>query len=516
MPRMRHQINRSFASDDDPLITVTQDLSAGQNNRQHPNVLAKNEAKVLTNADITLPGQVMRRPGLTLVEDLGTANGMGAFSYDPQGGTANVLVAEGGNVKRWIGSGSFTSTITGLTTNLLTGFTKAFKTSSGDVALVSNGTDNVREITSAYAVSDLGNTNTSPPLTPVMTFYRSRVWALKNDLLYYSSAAPSDYSAAFDRTTNAYRIPVGEERALVGTRDLGLLIVGKEQIWTLNPSATPAATDKPEKVADLGCAAAKTFVSTADDYFYLSFDGVRGLLRTEQDKLQYGTSLPLSYNLKTEFESINWASISKATAVYWQNKYFIALPTSGSSTNNQVWVYYPATKGWMIITGWNVGDWVKFKINGEERLYFIDGSGTGNFLRAWFGASDNGTAITFTIESRSDDLENPVVRKYGGDLEVDAKPTGDYNISVYGSFDNGAYSLLGTLNVGTGLITFSVTFPVTFAPDNIVREKFHLDSYGPWYQFRYKIEHATTTTNTEDITIYRTILLSLPNKYESE
>ena len=508
---MAPNMHYSQSTDDKPLAVITRDVSGGQNNRQHPSLLQENQAKALTNTDIGTPGQRSSIPGITLIENIDSAAGTGAFNYDPQGGTANILVAKTTKVQRWIGSGLFTDVVTGLTTGLKTAFTKAFKTGTGDVALVFNGTDNVREISQTYAVTDLGNTNTSPPLTQVVTTFRNRVWALKNDLLYYSTAAPSNYATAFDRTTNAYRLPVGDQRFLLGTRDLGLIIGGKEQIWALNPSVTPAATDRPEKLSDIGCAAGKTAVTVADDYFYFGFDGVRGIKRTIQDKLQYGTSVPISYRLKTEFSTINWSVIDKATAIYWDNKYFLALPVNGSSTNNQVWIYYPATDGWTVRSGWAVGDWTTFKINGEERLYYIDAT-TGKFYRAWYGASDNGSAITFTEESRDYDLGQPLIKKVGGHLKVVAKPTGDYNLSIYGSFDDGEYSLLGSLNLSTSLISFPVTFPVTFEPDNQAYEIFHLDSYGPWYKFRYKLENSDIRSNADDITIYETSIISYPEE----
>lgn len=517
MPRREGYLKGFYAEDDGMLVVGTPDVSGGQNNRQHPSVLQPTEAKVLSNINIELPGQRSRRPGLTLVEDIGAAAFTGCFAYEPQGGTANILVTEDTNLKRWTGSGSFSSAIkSDFTTSLPTGFAQSYKTGVGDVAFISNGTDNVFELDQSYTLTDLGNTNTSPPLTTVMTSFRNRLWCLKSDLLYYSSASPSNYATAFDRTTNAYRIPVGPERAVAGVRDTGLLIAGKNEIWALNPSMTPAATDRPEKISEFGCAAGKTFKQVGDDFLYLSFQGVRGVFRTQQDKLQYGQSFPLSYKLKTEFEAINWAQIEKATAVYWNNKYFIALPTAGSTYNNQVWIYYPATEGWTVVTGWNVADWVKFKINGEERLYFGNASADGKFYRAWSGASDNSTAIAFTEESRSFDMGNPVVRKNGGELEVVAKPTGDYNIAVYGSFDEGPYNLLGYLNVGTGLITFPVTFPVTFTPDSETRQKFHLDGYGPWYKFRYKLYNNDVTTNADDITIYNTVVTAFEESYESE
>ncbi len=507
---------RTFVGTDEKRQAILRRLVTGMNNRQHPSILSENEAQNLQNIDLTVPGERKRRPGITEIEDLSNDEITGMFNYDPQGYTANLLVTEGTNLDRWTGAGAFTKGVKAdFTTSLPTTMIKAYKSGVGDVTLVSNGTDNVFEMSPDYSFDDLGNTNTSPPLTTVMTYFRNIVWALKEDGLYFSDAAPSDYSAAFDRNTNVFRMPVGEERALAGTRDFGLLVVGKEQVWSLNPSITPAATDKSEKISDYGCAAGNTFIEVGDDFVYLAFDGVRGLRRTEQDKLQYGTSLPISYKLKTEFENINWAHIKKACSVYWDNKYFISLPTGSSTTNNEVWVYYPATEGWSVFTGWNVSCWAKFKVSGEERLYCGD-STDGTVYQAWEGSSDDGTAIEMIEEGRQEDLGQPLVKKYGGEFKVVAKPAGDYNINVYGAFDGGSYNKLGELNVGSNLVTFPVTFPVAFYPGQTVFEKFPLDTYGEWYYFNYKLDHNAVTTNADDITIYETSLATYPQEYDSE
>lgn len=519
MPRQRtifsrqNVLSRTFIAPDDPRLSlIRRDITGGINNRQHPTLIGENMAQSLTNVDLSVPGERSMRPGLTLIEDLGANAITGMGNYDPQGGTDNLLVTEGTNLKRWIGSGSFASVYSSFTSGLATTIIKAFKSGTGDVALVSNGTDNVLQMDSSYATSDLGNTNTSCPKTTVLTSYRNRVWGLKDELLYFSDNS----TVTFDRTTSNFRIPCGEERAVLGTRDLGLLVVGKRQIWALNPSVTPVATDKPEKLSEYGCAAGKTFQQVGDDYYYLSFDGIRALRRTELDKLQYGQSYPLSYVLKDEFDEINWAYIDKACAIYWDNKYFIALPTAGSTYNNKVWVYYPATQGWSVITGWNVAAFSRFKVGGEELLYTGEASANGLVYRAWSGYTDNSTAISYAEEGRSEDMGQQLIKKNGGHIKVIAKPTGDYNISVSASFDGGAYQLLGYLNTSSHLITFPTTFPVVFYPDARVFKTFVLDSYGPWYTIAVKLSFSGTVSSSDNITIYETSLTSHAEEYIDE
>lgn len=551
MPRRRTLFQRrdvaprTFIGIDDNRASITRrDLSEGMNNRQHPSVINEKEAKFFQNIDLTIPGERRRRPGCTQVEDIGSNPLTGSYGFEPQGFQANLMITEGTNLKRWPGSGTFSNVKTDFTTNLTTTMIKAFKTGVGDVLLVSNGTDNVFEMhPGTYAMTDLLNNNDSPPKTIVYATHRNRVWALKNDLAYFSDAAPSNYATAFDRTTNNYRMPVGEERAIISTRDYGLIFAGKDQVWGLNPSTTPAATDKPEKISEYGCVAGKTFIQVGDDYMYLAFDGVRELYRTNLDKLKYGSSFPTSYRLKEQFDSINWTYAHKSVAVFWDNKYFIALPTNGSSVNNQVWVYYPATKGWMVIKGWYVTDWAKFRISNEERLYFASSSqeynaivyddtpvvtydDEGNIIyvngtscklyRAWYGPSDDGVAIEMIEESRNEDMGYPLVKKFGAEFKIKAKPAGDYDILIYGSFDNSDYYEIGSLNVSTSLVTFPTEFPVSFNPEAQSFKKIPLDQYGEWYEFRHKIYHNTPTTNSDDISIYETSMTAIPLEYDPE
>jgi hypothetical protein len=365
-----------------------------------------------------------------------------------------------------------------------------------------------------YTFADLGNTNTSPPLSEVAAYFRQRVWVYDDDLLYYSTPYPADYSAAFDRTTNNYRVNAGLGRAIIPIRDTGLVVLGQDSVWGINPSVTPAATDKPEKLLEIGCVAGKTAVMVGDDVYYLAPDGVRGLFRTQQDKLQGGASYPLSYALKDEFDSLSWNYISKASAVYFDNKYFISVPVDSSAYNNEVWVYYPASGGWTIITGWSVADWAKLKVNGQELLYYID-SNDGSVYRAWTGYSDNGTAINYLEEGRREDLSQPLVTKSGGELKVRAKSSGNYNLSVSANADEGGYTLLGLMNLTGNTVTLPVTLDFVLSNPNIVEESFHLDGLGSWKNIQIKIQH-NDTNGTDDIKVYERSVITFADEYQSE
>ena len=517
--------------DDTQIYVVRRDISGGVNSKQHGSLIAENQVTVLYNADIGTAGQSSKRPGSVLIgNDLGSTTFADLHSYERQGYTDSLVVYDDINLWDWIGSGNFLSATASAFTTGQTDVNILSAKESGlvpdDVILVSNGTDTIKRFhkdsTDVWAVQDLGSAtgaSASPPRSTVMAWYGNRIWILKNDQLFFSDAYDDDYSTAFDNVTNWFRVPVGAERGIVPTRDTGMIVMGSEAIWGLAPSATPAVTDKPEPiVTNRGVVSKKGWVNAGDDIYYFAQDGFRALKRTVQDKLQAGVDYPLSYYLKTEFESINWAYIDRLTMEYFDNKIFIGVPTGAATFDT--WVYYPASKSFMIITGWEPRNWVKYKVSGEERLYYAQHADS-KVYRAWYGYTDegttttDGTAINYLEEGREEDCGQPLVKKCGGIIRIKALSSGDYDLTVYASIDDGAYVTLGTINLAGNSPTLPVSLPFDLASANIVTEEFHLDSLGEWNQIKIKIQH-NATNGSDDITILERSVITYALTYQDE
>ena len=525
------QLGSVQTPDDKQVFVIRRDLSGGVNSRQQGSLIAENQATVLYNVDLGTAGQTSKRLGSVIIgDDKGSATFADLHNYERQGYTDSLIAYNDIDLLEWTGSGNWaTVSASAFTTNMTDVGIISAKESGlvpDDIIIVSNGTDTIKRFhkdsSDTWAVQDLGSAtgaSASPPRSTVMAWYGNRIWILKNDQLFFSDAYDSDYSSAFDSVTNWFRIPVGAERGIVPTRDTGMIVMGQEQIWGLAPSATPAVTDKPEPiVTNRGVVSKKGWVNAGDDIYYFAQDGFRALKRTVQDKLQAGTDYPLSYYLKTEFERISWANISRLTMEYFDNKIFITVPT-GTATFD-VWVYYPAIQAFMVTTGWEPREWARFKVNGDERLYYAQHA-DGKVYRAWFGYVDEGTntttgiAINYQEEGRKEDLGQPLVYKNGGEIEIRAVESGDYDLSVYASFDDGDYNLLGYMNLQGTFITFPTTFPLVFGESAVISQKFHLDSYGRWRTCRIKIVHNATNSSNE-ITVLERSIITYPEVYETE
>ena len=508
---------RYNAPDDVPQYIVKRDLSGGINSRQHEQIIGDTQAVLLQNILLETAGSRQIRAGQTRLDSsypTVAGSGYGLLGFDPDGGTFELLAVQGTNLSGCPVGGTFSTYKSDLTPSLQTTIIKAGQLTQNDIAIVSNGVDNAFAMYQDHSMHDLGDTNTSPPKTPAMAYYGNRVWTLDKNLASFSDAFPADYSLAFDRTTNAFRVPVGERRAIVSTRDQGLIFFGADQIWQLSPSVVPdPTTDFPQKVLDIGCVAGNTAVQVGDDILFLSPDGVRGLFRTALDKLQTGQSFPLSYLLQDQFNAINWSHIDKACAVYFDNKYILALPVNNAAYNNICWVYYPAMKAWVVYTGWNIARFSKIRVGGQETLYGID-SVTGQVHKLFDGTNDSGNAIEFDEISRAEDYGNPLVYKYGGEYKIKAKG-GNGTLTIEVNVDGNGWVRIGTLELAVVGITFPTAFPMLFNNNQEVYGIWHLDGNDVVKFKRVKFRNYCDDVDA-NITILESISTAFVEGYLSE
>lgn len=507
--------------DDQQLVEVRLDFSGGQNTRQRSKLISENQVEQAIGYDTSAPGKIVKDKGITLLSNLGTSAGLGLFGYEPDGFTFELLAAEDINLKYWQSGTAFTTLGTAFTAGNQTRMFKGGESGEGDVAFVTNGVNQWYRVQGTNGLQALGTTagtgNDSPPLTAVGCYFRNRVWALKSNLGYFSDAFPADYASAFDTVTNAFRFSVGKEMAIVPMRDLGLIFFGSDAVWGLNPSVVPdPTTDKPEHITDIGCVAGKTAIQVGDDILYLAKDGVRGLFRTQQDKVQTGQSFPLSYIIKTNVDSLSMNYIEKATAIYWENKYILSVPVNSSTYNNQVWIYHPATQSWRVIDGWNVGQFATIRISGENRLYYIN-SNSGKVHRAFYGADNDGTAISSTLISREEDFKYPQQYKCGGELEIEVLSANSSSaaVSVYVSLDAGAWQFVGNVTLSIGAIpALPKNLPFNLADSSTGVNTFHLDRFGKFRTLRVKI--IDSINSSVETVIYGYSLRTFLEEYLNE
>jgi hypothetical protein len=97
---------------------------------------------------------------------------------------------------------------------------------------------------------------------------------------------------------------------------------------------------------EIGCNARMT-VATAGNYVYfLSDNGVYRLDNTQIDLALRGNTLPLSEPIADIMATINQSAVATSNAVYFNNRYYLAVPTGAATSPNTLLIYSQLNESW--------------------------------------------------------------------------------------------------------------------------------------------------------------------------
>jgi hypothetical protein len=142
---------------------------------------------------------------------------------------------------------------------------------------------------------------------------------------------------------------------------------------------------------EIGCNARMT-VATAGNYVYfLSDNGVYRLDNSQIDLALRGNTLPLSEPIADIMATINQSAVGTSNAVYFNNRYYLAVPTGNATTPNTLLIYSQLNEAW---------ESVDTNLPALDRLVVSDYGTT----RRLFAASNSGAIFLLEeIESSNDD-----------------------------------------------------------------------------------------------------------------
>jgi len=127
----------------------------------------------------------------------------------------------------------------------------------------------------------------------------------------------------------------------------------------------------------------------SNDVYFLSESG-RGVFSIGQISTneQQAIKNPISLPIKGYINRINWAAISSAEAIVWDDLYILSVPLDGSTSPNALLIYSVSLGTWQgIWTGYNVGGFA-LQVQGVSQattdLYIGDNSG--NIYKHWRSA----------------------------------------------------------------------------------------------------------------------------------
>lgn len=171
-------------------------------------------------------------------------------------------------------------------------------------------------------------------------------------------------SNTYDRIFGSFRFNAGASDFTVGivsfTED-SILIFNKNSIYRVSGTVNPQNATTQVLTNEIGALARKSIVQVGKNVFFLSDNGVYSLEFFDEYNLR-GTQTPLSEPIQNTIEQIDQRFAKNATAVYFNNRYYIAVPLKtnpdGSSNdngiNNAILVYNFLNNQWESVDTINI------------------------------------------------------------------------------------------------------------------------------------------------------------------
>ena len=308
-----------------------------------------------------------------------------------------------------------------------------------------------------------------------------------------------------------------------------IIVFKKRRIFqvTIPSDATTAADWTVELISNnTGCVAEGSAIQVNSDIFFLSDDGIRSLVRSAADDFT-SVGLPLSEVIKNVIQEINVAKIGIATAHFYDNRYFLAIPTESNDYNDTI-IVYNTTLG--AFEGTWTPNVMQFALSNfqDQGLRLMMKLTTGQITRysgyktpAQVTSADyrdygvytttSGTTTTtstgvFDYESyvRTKDFNfgDPFSIKYGSHFEVifDDSFSTDTTISIQRDTDVGDVDVQPNLNISSSALTLEFTLPATLPTSVKKRLASDLRKYQKWRLLNIKISSVANKMAIRQIT----------------
>jgi hypothetical protein len=201
----------------------------------------------------------------------------------------------------------------------------------------------------------------------------------------------------YDPVFESFRANSGSDDTLIALHDFSesrILLFGRKSIYLVqivldNTGTTfdPQNTFIELLTSEVGCCARDTIVTSGAYVYFLSDDGVYRLENRYQDFKVAGVQIPLSDNIEDQFDIVNWEYVNNSKAVYFNNRYWLAVPTFNSEYPNAIFIYNIPNQQWETI------DYYPMQFNGLVVSYY-------NGKRALFATNQSG--FLFLLNYRED------------------------------------------------------------------------------------------------------------------
>lgn len=225
---------------------------------------------------------------------------------------------------------------------------------------------------------------------------------------------------------------------------------------------------------ELGCESQRTIRIVNNDLWFVTEKDGRAAVYTVGNVQNYFNALRTTeQSIKISggslLNSVNLAQIGNACAFYFRNQYILCIAQGSSTTNDTCYVYDSRFNSWISYwTGINANGFFTYKdSSNNEELYYCSET-TGYIVKMFTGTDDNGTAISWKIQTKNFNqnlfdqykiFRNPVFwfkDVSGGTItgyiiNDGIFSSGSFNISPVISGLGAGFDIPGTFKAGTSL-----------------------------------------------------------------
>jgi hypothetical protein len=206
-------------------------------------------------------------------------------------------------------------------------------------------------------------------------FNRRLILGYTPDELIMSGFGVAD---SYDKQYGQLRVVPGADDWLIGALGYQLVkvLIGFRKsmhLLSIDPD-TGASVQVEEITRQVGCVARRTLQTCGDLILWLSDVGVMALQMGLELNLRAARQ-PLSDAIQDQIDLINWTYAGAAVARFWNNRYYIAVPTGSSVLNNTVLVYNFLTQEWESVDSYqgtfDVQNFLVLDYQGKQRLHAV-------------------------------------------------------------------------------------------------------------------------------------------------
>ena len=248
----------------------------------------------------------------------------------------------------------------------------------------------------------------------------------------------------YDQFSSQFRFNANTSDFVVGLSSFAedrLLVFNRNSIHVIEGANDPETSSQKLLTDEVGCVARKTIQQIGNQVIFLSDNGVYGTQFLDEYNLR-GTETPLSEPIDSTIKRINKNAQSKAVAVYFDNRYFIAVPIDGSDANdenNAILVYNFLNKQWESIDtvandNYHISNLLVLGDGDKRGVYAINNIGGVHRLDArtdgvdqvvtQIGQADTPINIDASLTTRQYTLEN-LDRKRWKEFDIHAQSSDD-------------------------------------------------------------------------------------------